>query len=179
MTVQVEAFDTGGNETLSNILTFGVMRDTVPPQVVSTTPAAGADVYYTPSIDLNFSKPLDSTVLNASGFSLLALGVGGVPGNGNGTPVAISKVELHTLGHTVSVYPTTALDTGNFELIVDPSVISDRAGNHPSAPITLLFTIHAASDIHPLSGFPAIYRAPAANVGQEIGFHIPNATSNT
>ena len=179
LTVQVEAFDTGGNKTLSNILSFGVMRDTVPPQVVSTTPAAGADVYYTPSIDLNFSKPLDSTVLNASGFSLLALGVGGVPGNGNGTPVAISKVELHTLGHTVSVYPTTALDTGNFELIVDPSVISDRAGNHPSAPITLLFTIHAASDIHPLSGFPTIYRAPAANVGQEIAFHIPNATSNT
>ena len=179
LTVQVEAFDTGGNKTLSNILSFGVMRDTVPPQVVSTTPAAGADVYYTPSIDLNFSKPLDSTVLNASGFSLLALGVGGVPGNGNGTPVAISKVELHTLGHTVSVYPTTVLDTGNFELIVDPSVISDRAGNHPSAPITLLFTIHAASDIHPLSGFPTIYRAPAANVGQEIAFHIPNATSNT
>ena len=60
-----------------------------------------------------------------------------------------------------------------------PSVISDRAGNHPAAPITLLFTIHAASDIHALSGFPTIYRAPAANIGQEIGFHIPNATANT
>ena len=98
-------------------------------------------------------------MLDSSGLSLLFLGVGGTPGNGNGTITPISKVELHTLGHTVSVYPTSALDTGNYELVVDPSVISDRAGNHPSADITLLFTIHAASDIHPLTGFPAIYRA--------------------
>ena len=179
LTIQAEAFDTGGNSSLSNILTYNVIPDTIPPTLVSSTPAAGANVYYTPSIDLNFSKPLDPSVLNASGVSLLFLGIGGQPGNGNGTPVAISNVELHTLGHTVSVYPTSTLDTGNYELVVNPSVISDRAGNQPSAPITLLFTIHAASDIHAVQGFPAIYRAPAANIGQEIAFHIPNATSST
>ena len=42
MTVQVEAFDTGGNEAMSNTLTFGVMRDTVPPKLVNTTPAPAA-----------------------------------------------------------------------------------------------------------------------------------------
>ena len=42
-----------------------------------------------------------------------------------------------------SPYPGAALDSGNYELVLNPSVVSDRAGNHPTSPITLLFTIRA------------------------------------
>ena len=179
LTIQVRATDTGGNTTLSNVLTYSVIPDTIPPQVVGTTPTSGSSVFFTPSIDVRFDKALDPAVLNASGVSLVFLGADGVVGGGDDVTVSIASIGLHTLGHRLSIYPTTVLDTGKYQLSLDPSVIADGAGNHLASAFTLQFNIRPASDIHPTQGFPAIQRAPAANVGQEIGFHIPGADSNT
>ena len=71
------------------------------------------------------------------------------------------------------------LDTGNYQVTTDPSIIADRAGNALASAFSFQFTIRQASDVQAESGFPRIARAPSANVLQEIGFFIPGADNTT
>ncbi len=176
-TVQARATDTGGNTTLSNLLTFGVVKDTIPPVVIGSTPTAGQKVFYTPSISIDFSKPIDGTRLNLSGVTLTYLGTDSAPTSGTNLP--IGSFELQALGREIAFYPQVALDTGNYRLTIQPSVLFDRAGNDLAAPYTLSFTVRPASNIQASSGFAAISRAPAANVGQEIAIAVPWQAKDT
>jgi hypothetical protein len=175
MSIQVRATDTGGNDRLSNTLTFNLVPDTFPPTVVGTTPTAGQKVFFTPSVSVRFSEPLDTSLLNSTGVSLKFLGADGVPGGGDDVSVPVRSVEPRNLGRGVAIFPGADLDTGNYQLSLDPSIISDRAGNHLTAPFSLQFTVLPASDIKAASGFPSVPREPSANVGQAIGIHFPGA----
>nr|WP_161501232.1 Ig-like domain-containing protein [Rhodopirellula sp. SM50] len=171
--VQVRAVDTGGNSSLSNVLSYGLVADTLAPSVIGTTPQSGQKVFFTPSIDVRFDEPLDTALVNAGGVSLIFLGADGVVGGGDDLTVPLRSVESRVLGRRLSIYPANLLDAGNYHVTLDPSIVADRAGNHLAAPFGFEFTIRPASDLKALSGFPAIGRAPSANVGQEIGFHFP------
>src|SRR6185312_3672261 len=80
MTLQVRAVDTGGNSTLSNIITLNVVPDTVPPTLVSTSIAENASVFFVKSLQVNFDKRIDPSKINASGVTLVNAGADGVIG---------------------------------------------------------------------------------------------------
>ena len=177
LTIQVRAYDTGGNSSLSNTLSYQVVPDTVPPTVIASTPLAGQKVFYTPSISVDFSKPIDKSKFSLADVSLVYLGTDANPV----TPVSIplETFAFQVLGRELVLYPSQLLDTGNYSVTIAPSAIFDKAGNELASPYVLKFTVRPASDIHAASGVPAIGRAPAANVGQEIGFQVPWQASNT
>jgi hypothetical protein len=177
--LQVRATDTGGNQRLSNLLTFELVEDIVPPSVIDTAPDPGQKVFFTPSIDVLFNEPLDETRLNLTGVALFNLGADGVVGGGDDIQVAIDSIETRTQGRRLAIFPSTILDTGNHRLTLDPSIVADRGGNALAAPFTLDFTVRPASDIAPLSGTKAIDRAPGANPGQLVSFVIPGITTTT
>ncbi len=167
VTIQVRATDTGGNFQLSNILTYTLVKDTFPPTIIGATPAAGSKVYYTPSIDVQFSKPLNTNLVSLSGLKLINLG--------DNSTVPLGSVQVHVLGRRLVVVPKSSLDTGSYRLIIDPSIVVDLAGNPLASPYMLDFTILPASDLKAASGFPTVPRAPSANVGQELAFRIVGA----
>ncbi len=169
--IQVRATDTGGNEALSNVLTYGLLDDNVGPTVVTIAPPEGASVFFTKAITVRFSKPLDLAKLDVSGIHLFALGADGVVGGGDDVAVG-TRFETRVGGRELAIFPAVPFDTGNYRLTVDPAIIGDRAGNALAAPVVVTFNVRSASLITPLSGTPAILRAPAANVGQEIGFRV-------
>ncbi|WP_419580402.1 Ig-like domain-containing protein [Stieleria magnilauensis] len=173
VSIQVRAIDTGGNTSLSNILSYDLVADSIAPSVVGTTPQSGQKVFFTPSIDVRFDEPLNTALVNAGGVSLIFLGADGVVGGGDDQTVPLRSVESRVLGRRLSIYPANLLDTGNYQVTLDPSIVADRAGNHLAAPFSFEFTIRPASDLKAQSGFPRVGRAPSANAGQEIGFHFP------
>ncbi len=168
MLLQVRATDTGGNVTLSNIASIGVVADTFAPNVTSVSIADGDRRFFVRSIDLRFDEPLNAAAVSTAGLSLVRLGVGGAPD----TAVALS-FDIRTLGQVLQLLPAGILPPGDYRLRVDPSVIRDAAGNALAAPIERSFSIRPASDVRATSGVPDIPTAPSANPGQQIGIAVP------
>jgi hypothetical protein len=119
MTVQVQATDTGGNSTLSNVLTFPLVKDTVPPTILSTTPADGSlqDTSLR-TILVRFSKPVDP-VLFSSAFHLLDSG---------GNPINLTYIGGRA-GNRIAELQVGPLATGSYQLVIHGTSIKDLAGN--------------------------------------------------
>ncbi|MDJ0660865.1 MAG: Ig-like domain-containing protein [Crocosphaera sp.] len=148
VTVQVRAVDTGGNATLSNLLTFDVVPDTFGPLVSSTTPTEGIRRRSISGISVRFNEAIDGTLLNVNGIRLTNLGEDGVLGGGDDTVVAVRGFQLSETGRTLFITPPAEADfiAGDYELRLDPSIISDRAGNPLEEAFTLNFTKRSISD---------------------------------
>jgi hypothetical protein len=119
VTIQVRAVDTGGNVGLSNLLTVLLVRDTVPPTLLSSNVVNGAIVGKShQAIMLNFSKPLAAATVTASNFVLT--GPGGV--------VAPTNLQFRRRGATVDLtYPI--LSVGNYQFVIHAAAVTDVAGN--------------------------------------------------
>ncbi|MEJ0018377.1 MAG: Ig-like domain-containing protein [Acetobacteraceae bacterium] len=172
MTVQIRATDTGGNATLSNVLTFNVSPDTFPPTVSSVSIAQGDSRFFVHSVEVAFSERLDASLLNASGITLVNVGADGTAGTADDIAVAY-KIDTRASGQILSVVPDGFLLPGNYHLVINPSVIADPAGNHLAAPIVRDFSIRPASNIKAAAGVPEVNQAPSANPGQVIGVTVP------
>ena len=172
MTVQVRATDTGGNVTLSDILSLDVVPDTFPPQLGSINIDEGARRFFVRSIDLTFNEPLNSALLSTSGISLLRDGGDGIFGNAGDVAVPVT-LDTRSGGQALSIVLGGILPAGNYRLVVDPSILADRAGNNFAGAIVRNFSIRPASDVHAISGVPDIPTAPSANPGQQIGIAVP------
>ena len=172
MSVQVRATDTGGNVTLSNVVTLDVVPDTFAPVLGSINLDEGARRFFVRSVDLTFDEPLDQTLLSTAGISLLRDGGDGIPGNTDDVPVAVS-LDTRNQGQALSIVLNGILPAGNYRLRIDPSILADRAGNAYGAVIERNFSIRPASDVKASSGVPEIPTAPSANPGQQIGISVP------
>ena len=74
LTIQVEAFDTGGNSGLSNVLSYSLVKDTVPPTIIAMTPSAGSTSSYgLQTVEVDSSKPLASSTVTAANFQFTRL----------------------------------------------------------------------------------------------------------
>ncbi|QLE56855.1 Ig-like domain-containing protein [Nostoc sp. TCL26-01] len=140
VTLQVRATDTGGNTSLSNILTLDLIKDTFAPTVISTTPNEGARLKTIPSVSVRFNEALDTSRLNLSGVKLTYLGANGVVGGGDDVLVNLNELQTRNLDRTLLILPGSELSVGNYQLKLEQSIISDRAGNALTTPITLNFT---------------------------------------
>ena len=172
MTLQVRATDTGGNSTLSAPIVVGVVPDTFAPQVSNISVTEGARLFFVRSITVTFDEPLDLSRLDVAGVSLVKKGADGLAGTADDTVVPVT-LDTRSFGQVVSVRPAAYLLPGDYQLLIDPSMVSDRAGNVLSDAIVRNFTIRPASDVRATSGVPEISAAPSANPGQQIGIVVP------
>ncbi|MFM7406107.1 MAG: Ig-like domain-containing protein, partial [Cuspidothrix sp.] len=138
--IQVRATDTGGNTALSNTLTLNLSEDIFAPAVQGTTPSEGARRKEIPSIAIKFNEALDTTKLNLSGITLTNLGADGVLGGGDDTVATLTDLQTRNFDRTLVILTGGKLPLGEYQLKVDPSIISDVSGNALANPVTLNFT---------------------------------------
>ena len=127
LVVQVRATDTAGNVALSAPLQLQIIRDPVPPFIVSTYPTNGAAVPSDFSTGLIlFSKPMAAATLNATNIQIL---------DANGQPVTLSSLQalttnLHS-GKEVSAAALNLgrLDPGTYQFLIQAPAILDGSGN--------------------------------------------------
>ncbi len=120
VTIQLEAFDTGGNVGLSNTLTIELVRDTTPPQLVSSNIPNGTTVgsgFQT--VILQFSKPLDESTVTPSDFQLIAP---------DSSTLAPESIQFRDNDQTVQLTLPT-LELGAYQFVIDAAAITDRSGN--------------------------------------------------
>jgi hypothetical protein len=172
LTLRVRVTDTGGNTALSNPVVLTIVPDTFPPEVSSISVAENANLFFVRSIDVRFDEPLDTSRLDAAGIALTRAGTDGQFGTADDEAVAF-RFDTRSFGQVLSILPTSYLIPGAYRLHIDPSIITDRAGNVLAGAIVRNFSIKPASDVRAISGVPEIPQAPSANPGQEIGISVP------
>ena len=136
---QVRATDTGGNVGLSDTITYTLTPDITPPVLINSTPADTSAGFRVRAVTLRFDEPIGSTALALSAFTLTDLGSNFQLGGGDDATIALDRVEVLSPRRVV-VYTTEELGEGLFQLDVDPTIISDVAGNVLTDPISINFT---------------------------------------
>ncbi len=137
--VQVRATDTGGNSTISNNLTFNLVPDTFAPNVTSTSPKADGRRKNISGISVRFDEPIDTKLLDLSGISLKNLGADEAVGGDDDTTFDLQGFQTSETGRSLFVLPPADLTPGKYQLKVDSSIITDRAGNALTEDFTLDF----------------------------------------
>jgi hypothetical protein len=173
VSVQVRASDTGGNTALSNLLVYHVVDDVTPPSLVHTTPNDGDQLSEVTGIELSFDEGLDSSLFNASGISLIALGPNGVAGGGDDTPVQLATVSMHDEARIISIETIESLAPGAYRLTVPAAILADLAGNHVLDAVQLGFEVVRAHPIRAATGVPTDLELASLNPGQEVQFVLP------
>jgi hypothetical protein len=110
--VQTRVTDTGGNTSLSNILTFDLVPDTIAPSI---------DIFSANmrTATIRFSEALDTTNITAANFTLI---------NSSNQTIVPENIQFRDGDRTIQLtYP--ALAVGNYQLVIDAAQLSDRAGN--------------------------------------------------
>ena len=120
-TVQVRATDTGGNSSLSNLLTLDLGPDTFAPLILSITPAEGEEVKvgFTQSIRINFDEALNVATVTTSNFQLL-----------NEQDEIIEPIDIQLRNNDRIIQLTyDSLPIGDYRLLIQADRVSDRVGN--------------------------------------------------
>ena len=119
-TLQVRATDTGGNEGLSNTLTFSVVPDTVAPEIVGIDPGPGASVPEgSVRVQVRFSEALATGTVSADTFTLE---------DAQGNAIAPLGVRLASDDRIVNL-TYGSLAAGHYTIAIDAGAVTDRAGN--------------------------------------------------
>ena len=172
MNIQALATDTGGNTTLSNLVTLNVVKDTFPPVLVNTSITENASLFYVKSVQATFNKPLDTSKLVPAGVHLVGLGPDGIYGTADDIAIPVT-LTTRAFGQVVTVLLANPLPAGSFRLTIDAADIVDLSGNVATTPVVLDFSVRPASNVKAASGAPAITQEPSANPGQTIGIAVP------
>ena len=138
--IQVRATDTGGNSTLSNTLTFNLVPDIFAPNVISTSPKADGRSKNISGISVRFDEPIDTELLDLSGITLTNLGADEAVSGGDDTTINLSEIKVSQSERSLFILPPAELVPAKYQLIIDPSIIADRAGNALTEAFTLDFT---------------------------------------
>ena len=118
--VQTRVTDTGGNTSLSNLLTFDLIPDTIAPVIESITPANGQTTLANlRRVTVHFSEALDQDKINAANFKLI---------NSANQEIIAENIQLQEGDRTVQL-TYQALPAETYQLIINTSQITDRAGN--------------------------------------------------
>jgi membrane-associated phospholipid phosphatase len=118
--VQTRVTDTGGNTSLSNLLTFDLVPDTIAPVIESITPANGQTTLANlRRVTVHFSEALDKDNINAANFKLI---------NSANQEIIAENIKLQEGDRTVQL-TYQALPAETYQLIINASQITDRAGN--------------------------------------------------
>ena len=178
-TYRMLATDTGGNSSVSEPIEVQAVVDKLAPQLTLTKPSSKQQVFYVPSIDLQFDEEIDISNLQYSGFILTYLGIDGELGGKDDQLIELRSIQTRILGTKLKLIPFEVLSAGNYRLVVSPAMIVDTSGNQAVDPIQLNFTVRSASGLSALSGIPRFEHLPSANPGQLIRLDVQGIQSDT
>ena len=178
-TYRIRATDTGGNSSVSEPIEIHTVSDNLPPQLTLTKPSSLQQVFYVPSIDLQFDEAIDISNLRYSGFRLTYLGSDGELGGKDDQLILLQSIQTRNLGTKLKLVPYEVLSAGKYRLVVSPEMILDTSGNQANDPIQLNFTVRSASGLSALSGIPRFEHLPSANPGQLIRLAVQGIQSDT
>ena len=118
--VQVRATDTGGNETLSNRLTFDWVPDTFAPTIEAIDPTDGAETAQNlRRITVRFSEAIDAATAVAANFQLR-----------NAAEEILTPETIQRRSDDKIVQLTyEPLAAGDYTLAIEGTAVTDRAGN--------------------------------------------------
>jgi hypothetical protein len=117
--VQVRATDTGGNSTLSNVLSLISVPDTLPPAILQTSPSDGSSVAISQrTVTIDFSKPLAAATVTTANFQLL---------DPQGHPVPLTNLGLRNGDRTVQL-TFSQLTGGAYQVVINAPAVTDTAG---------------------------------------------------
>lgn len=127
-TLQAKAFDTGGNSTLTPLITVQLTPDTSPPRLRRSYPGANSVFDSVTNIFVYFNKPLNGASLDAASFSLIFAGPDHRLGTADDQPVIGGNVAyLNTLNAAALTF-ANALPYGLYRATLSTN-LSDASGN--------------------------------------------------
>ncbi|NNU17732.1 hypothetical protein HK107_15480, partial [Parvularcula sp. ZS-1/3] len=122
VTVQVRATDTGGNSSLSEELTFDIIEDITPPEIVRVTPVDGSLALTGQSVvQVLFSEPVDPDTVDIGDLTLTEAGA-------PDTVLEADDIILSAEGR-IARYVFLDLPVGEYTVDADLSGATDFAGN--------------------------------------------------
>ena len=139
VTIQVEAFDTGGNVGLSNVITVDLIHDTTQPVLVSSNVGNGTIVGNKFStVTLQFSKPMSEASFTAGSVYLIGP---------NHSTINFTAASFRFDDRIVSLTFPQLSTLGAYQLVLT-AALTDRPGNAlKNAPITYSFTVEQFSAV--------------------------------
>ncbi|MBO9403261.1 DUF6851 domain-containing protein [Shimia sp. R9_3] len=137
--IAVRATDTGGNSTTSETITFEIIPDITPPEVLSISPYDGRLVLVGEStVSISFSEPLDPNTISEASVVVVS---------SDNTVISARDLVLLADGQ-VALFTFDPLALGDYTLSFDLSEVSDRAGNLVvSSPVSQSITVVDATAI--------------------------------
>jgi len=130
-TLEVRAFDTGGNQT-SSVQTYQLVPDATPPRVTRRIPGSGAIVGTANVVAAYFSEALTADTVTPESFRLVSAGTDGALGTPDDqvVPGGVLEYRNDPANNEYSVFLTfpAPLAPGLFEVQAHPP-IADLAGN--------------------------------------------------
>ncbi|MEM9218254.1 MAG: Ig-like domain-containing protein [Cyanobacteria bacterium P01_F01_bin.150] len=118
--VQVRATDTGGNSTLSNLLTIDLIPDTFAPEIEAITPVDGSEIARNlRRVTVRFNEAIDAADITTDNFQLRTA---------DGELLTPENIQLRDDDKLVQL-TYKPLAAGDYTLVIDGDDVSDRAGN--------------------------------------------------
>jgi hypothetical protein len=121
LSVQLRATDTGGNATTTEAVTFNVIEDITPPELLDVVPADGRLVLAGREVvTVSFSERINQTTFTVADVSLVPVG--------GGDPIAPSDIVFLGQGQVAQI-SFDPLPLGAYEITLDTPGVTDLGGN--------------------------------------------------
>ncbi len=138
-TLQARATDTGGNSTLTPLITVALVPDATPPALLTTTPANGVvlpDIAY--QLVARFDEPLGVSP-TANWFQVIEAGADGQFDTADDAPIS-GLVRLVSANELALDFGASPLANGSYRAILRTAV-TDKAGNPLASESKWQFTV--------------------------------------
>jgi hypothetical protein len=140
-TVRACAFDTGGSQTCTTVVTVTLVQDASPPTVRVVTPTNGSlQRNVVATLTATFSESMDSTSVSASTFLLFSAGPDGQTNTADDVPVTTGVVSYNAQSATGIMSFVTPLPIDKYRAVVGTGV-TDLAGLPLSADVNWAFEV--------------------------------------
>src|SRR5205814_1018078 len=137
-TLQARAIDTGGNATMSEVITVSLLPNTTAPQVTRSTPRGYATSIN--SMTVAFTKTIAAASLTPAALQLFAAGADGALGTADDVLVTDATISSQDASRTAALSFANNLPFGKYRLVVS-TAITDRYGNHLASQVTNDFQV--------------------------------------
>ncbi len=138
-TLQARATDTGGNSTLTELLTLQLVADARPPRVLRSNPASGSLLGSIDTVQAFLSEPVQPSTVTAGSTRLLNLGADRKPATADDQIVARVTAEYRADLNAIVMRSPAKLPPGTYAIQIQPP-LADLAGN-PVVPFLGLFRV--------------------------------------
>ena len=144
-TIQARATDTGGNSTLTGVVTVQLVPDATPPRVVRKYPDSGAILSDLTHVSARFSEPIQPATITPQSLQLVGAGPDRTLGTADDAVADSGTLSWDQNTATARLELAGKLPAGLYEVRLSPP-IADLAGNTLALPVKWTFWIIGQTD---------------------------------